>query len=436
MLELLEEDTATAAPQGSKPVFRQRKTLGKKRQRDDEKNGSEGSSGKEPPKVMAKDAVGRKQRKLGTQEATTVQKQVAIDHESGKNSQLENVSEPEDEADKTEKNIPKSKSSAKAPPVSIRTVTITDFQPDVCKDFLQTGYCGYGDTCKFLHIRDESRAKAPISKDWKLDEKSEPEAIPFKPVYAPVDKRHLSPATLGLLDLLAWIPAVMSQIQDQLEGIPGYDIFMDKYNEYAEEHFNMKNPFEDEDGNRLRLPKDFCTKKEHQLWRRVQKAAWQHDKCFLGSCGVGMDCGLGLVPLVVFFFPGLGPLIMYGIHSRLIHIVTNEMPVPNKLVAKLESQILFDLLISLPPLIGGFLSWLNGCSTRNASLYYNFFTELAKQRKENRTAMYIGTTSNPQEPEFSAVTNPYVNPEPAKKKSGRSKQQQDIVVGQQQSGWV
>lgn len=180
MLELLEEDTATAAPQGSKPVFRQRKTLGKKRQRDDEKNGSEGSSGKEPPKVMAKDAVGRKQRKLGTQEATTVQKQVAIDHESGKNSQLENVSEPEDEADKTEKNIPKLKSSAKAPPVSIRTVTITDFQPDVCKDFLQTGYCGYGDTCKFLHIRDELRAKAPILKDWKLDEKSEPEAIPFK----------------------------------------------------------------------------------------------------------------------------------------------------------------------------------------------------------------------------------------------------------------
>jgi hypothetical protein len=61
---------------------------------------------------------------------------------------------------------------------------------------------------------------------------------------------------------------------------------------------------------------------------------------------------------------------------------------------------------------------------------------LAKQRKENRTAMYIGTTSNPQEPEFSAVTNPYVNPEPAKKKLGRQKQQQDIVVGQQQSGWV
>lgn len=230
----------------------------------------------------------------------------------------------------------------------------------------------------------------------------------------------------------------MSQIQEQLEGIPGYDIVMDKYNEYAEEHFNIKNPFEDEDGNRLRLPKDFCTKKEHQLWRKVQKAAWQHDKCFLGLCGVGMDCGLGLVPLVVFLIPGLGPLIMYGIHARLIHIVTNEMPVPNKLVAKLESQILFDLLISLPPLIGGFLSWLNGCSTRNASMYYSFFTQLAKQRKENKTAMYIGTTNNPQESDIQspAINNTYVNTQPQKKKLGRQNQQQDIVIGQQQSGWV
>lgn len=28
-----------------------------------------------------------------------------------------------------------------------------DYQPDICKDWKETGYCGYGDSCKFLHDR-------------------------------------------------------------------------------------------------------------------------------------------------------------------------------------------------------------------------------------------------------------------------------------------
>ncbi|KAH3665815.1 hypothetical protein OGAPHI_004003 [Ogataea philodendri] len=50
---------------------------------------------------------------------------------------------------------------------SIKTNTVVDYQPDVCKDFLKNGYCGYGDTCKFLHYRDEFKVvKAPKKKEW------------------------------------------------------------------------------------------------------------------------------------------------------------------------------------------------------------------------------------------------------------------------------
>lgn len=43
-------------------------------------------------------------------------------------------------------------------PANVRTITITDFQPDVCKDYKETGFCGFGDTCKVRSIVALSRA--------------------------------------------------------------------------------------------------------------------------------------------------------------------------------------------------------------------------------------------------------------------------------------
>jgi RING finger protein 113A len=34
---------------------------------------------------------------------------------------------------------------------NVRITCRMDYQPDVCKDYKETGYCGYGDSCKFMH---------------------------------------------------------------------------------------------------------------------------------------------------------------------------------------------------------------------------------------------------------------------------------------------
>ncbi|KIS70090.1 U2-type spliceosomal complex subunit CWC24 [Mycosarcoma maydis] len=46
---------------------------------------------------------------------------------------------------------------------TVRTTSLIDYQPDVCKDYKETGYCGFGDTCKFLHDRSDYLA------GWQLD---------------------------------------------------------------------------------------------------------------------------------------------------------------------------------------------------------------------------------------------------------------------------
>lgn len=51
-------------------------------------------------------------------------------------------------------------------PTNIRTITVTDFAPDVCRDYKQTGFCGFGDSCKFLHAREDYKQGWQLDKDW------------------------------------------------------------------------------------------------------------------------------------------------------------------------------------------------------------------------------------------------------------------------------
>nr|CAG4651150.1 EOG090X09Q6 [Simocephalus serrulatus]SVE94363.1 EOG090X09Q6 [Simocephalus serrulatus] len=76
-------------------------------------------------------------------------------------------------------------------PANIRSTVRWDYQPDLCKDYKETGFCGFGDSCKFLHDRSdykfgwqlerEERGKGePEEDDSKYEIHSDDEDLPFK----------------------------------------------------------------------------------------------------------------------------------------------------------------------------------------------------------------------------------------------------------------
>ncbi|XP_028843552.1 E3 ubiquitin-protein ligase RNF113A [Denticeps clupeoides] len=76
-------------------------------------------------------------------------------------------------------------------PEHLRATVRWDYQPDICKDYKETGFCGFGDSCKFLHDRsdykhgwqierelDEGRYGANDEENYEIS--SDEEDLPFK----------------------------------------------------------------------------------------------------------------------------------------------------------------------------------------------------------------------------------------------------------------
>ncbi|XP_076034302.1 RING finger protein mdlc [Oratosquilla oratoria] len=74
-------------------------------------------------------------------------------------------------------------------PEHIRATVRWDYQPDLCKDYKETGFCGFGDSCKFLHDRTDYKlgwqlemeaGKRACDSDENWEIPSDDEHIPFK----------------------------------------------------------------------------------------------------------------------------------------------------------------------------------------------------------------------------------------------------------------
>lgn len=173
----------------------------------------------------------------------------------------------------------------------------------------------------------------------------------------------------------------------KLEGVPGYDIAVDWINDKAGEKYQTKDPYYVEilGKKKRRKAPESCTIEEQKSWKRVKKRAWLDDRNFFGC--YPLDFGLGLAPLLA-LIPVIGPLLMFAVHGRLINIADQQFHLPDAIIAKMHANVLFDLLISLPPVLGSFFAWMNGCSTRNAALVHTYLVrkEAKKERQEEEEA--------------------------------------------------
>lgn len=55
----------------------------------------------------------------------------------------------------------------------VRTTCRFDYQPDICKDYKETGFCGFGDTCIYLHDRGDTLTGWQLEQQWEEQRKKD-----------------------------------------------------------------------------------------------------------------------------------------------------------------------------------------------------------------------------------------------------------------------
>ncbi|KAF9578528.1 hypothetical protein BGW38_005621 [Lunasporangiospora selenospora] len=60
---------------------------------------------------------------------------------------------------------------------NIRVTNRFDYQPDICKDYKETGFCGYGDSCIYMHDRGDYKAGWQLDQEWEEEQRKKKLAL-------------------------------------------------------------------------------------------------------------------------------------------------------------------------------------------------------------------------------------------------------------------
>ncbi|KAF9161699.1 hypothetical protein DFQ26_004219 [Actinomortierella ambigua] len=60
---------------------------------------------------------------------------------------------------------------------NIRITNRFDYQPDICKDYKETGFCGYGDSCIYMHDRGDYKAGWQLDQEWEAEQRAKKAAL-------------------------------------------------------------------------------------------------------------------------------------------------------------------------------------------------------------------------------------------------------------------
>eukprot|EP00127_Corallochytrium_limacisporum_P003967 Clim_evm16s156 gene=Clim_evmTU16s156 len=69
------------------------------------------------------------------------------------------------------------KRSAQQENSTLRRMEFVDQQKIICKDFKETGFCGFGDTCQFLHDRTDLSKGMSIDRNWDVTSRTRAKTI-------------------------------------------------------------------------------------------------------------------------------------------------------------------------------------------------------------------------------------------------------------------
>ncbi|KAK9495844.1 hypothetical protein V1508DRAFT_408631 [Lipomyces doorenjongii] len=182
----------------------------------------------------------------------------------------------------------------------------------------------------------------------------------------------------------------MAAISAPIQNLPGYDIVMDAWNEFAGEKLQTKDPYFEKlaDGTtRRRKAPEGTSASDAIVFKKILSSAWKHDRCMCGCFWA--DWGVGQAPLIS-LIPVIGPWIMYSLHLRL-NSMAEELHIPATLHVKMTANVTFDFLITLVPVLGAVFSYLNACSTRNAALVHTYLMKRALENQAVRAILIISS---------------------------------------------